>query len=392
MGLADFEKRKPSQFSGGQQQRVAMARALARGTGIGTYGQAGQQRRSHAARTLPRRRSERLAAHGRRQSHGPAAHHLRGRPTPGQGRCRRATPGRRHHQHQLAERPQRLRHDGRVHRHQVRCHRLQRGAAPGAGQAALARVRRRTGAASTPICAATTRRSSSKFSTPASATSGGCRARTSPTPSPTSSPAPGTWRSPNCSYAPPSRPEHPTPGATPRQARSHVAADTRVTAAHTIVRVCLLPAAAIALRDGVQQLAQAGPADTAEADNAHGFLPGVYVGWAPPVRLGGGNDPTAGSARLLPGRPDLPRWYRAAELPHPERLAQPGGRIPRLRPPGVRPPGRHRVGALRRTQVQIQTSGGSRLRTIPGGPMQYRRHLRRVRRPGGRTQGAEFSL
>ncbi|MEU6064906.1 ABC transporter ATP-binding protein [Streptomyces sp. NPDC047082] len=34
VGLADFEKRKPSQLSGGQQQRVAMARALARGTGI----------------------------------------------------------------------------------------------------------------------------------------------------------------------------------------------------------------------------------------------------------------------------------------------------------------------------------------------------------------------
>ncbi|WP_171109262.1 MULTISPECIES: ABC transporter ATP-binding protein [unclassified Streptomyces] len=34
VGLADFEKRKPSQLSGGQQQRVAMARALARGTGV----------------------------------------------------------------------------------------------------------------------------------------------------------------------------------------------------------------------------------------------------------------------------------------------------------------------------------------------------------------------
>ncbi|MGW7383074.1 ABC transporter ATP-binding protein [Streptomyces sp. NPDC054794] len=34
VGLAGFEKRKPSQLSGGQQQRVAMARALARGTGI----------------------------------------------------------------------------------------------------------------------------------------------------------------------------------------------------------------------------------------------------------------------------------------------------------------------------------------------------------------------
>ncbi|MBC2904272.1 ABC transporter ATP-binding protein [Streptomyces cupreus] len=34
VGLADFEKRKPSQLSGGQQQRVAMARALARGAGV----------------------------------------------------------------------------------------------------------------------------------------------------------------------------------------------------------------------------------------------------------------------------------------------------------------------------------------------------------------------
>ncbi|MEG3630258.1 ABC transporter ATP-binding protein [Streptomyces poriticola] len=34
VGLADFDKRKPSQLSGGQQQRVAMARALARDTGI----------------------------------------------------------------------------------------------------------------------------------------------------------------------------------------------------------------------------------------------------------------------------------------------------------------------------------------------------------------------
>ncbi|MCZ7461759.1 ABC transporter ATP-binding protein [Streptomyces sp. WMMC940] len=34
VGLADFERRKPSQLSGGQQQRVAMARALARATGI----------------------------------------------------------------------------------------------------------------------------------------------------------------------------------------------------------------------------------------------------------------------------------------------------------------------------------------------------------------------
>ena len=59
------------------------------------------------------------------------------------------------------------------------------------------------------------------------------------------------------------------------------AAGTPVTAAHTIVRVCLLLAAAIALGDGLQQLAQGGPAGTADADNAHRFLAGVYVGWAP---------------------------------------------------------------------------------------------------------------
>ncbi|MET8677183.1 ABC transporter ATP-binding protein [Streptomyces sp. NPDC004647] len=34
VGLADFERRKPSQLSGGQQQRVAVARALARSAGI----------------------------------------------------------------------------------------------------------------------------------------------------------------------------------------------------------------------------------------------------------------------------------------------------------------------------------------------------------------------
>ncbi|MEU3918121.1 ABC transporter ATP-binding protein [Streptomyces sp. NPDC029004] len=34
VGLTGFERRKPSQLSGGQQQRVAVARALARGTGI----------------------------------------------------------------------------------------------------------------------------------------------------------------------------------------------------------------------------------------------------------------------------------------------------------------------------------------------------------------------
>ncbi|MEU3920226.1 DUF4345 domain-containing protein [Streptomyces sp. NPDC029004] len=54
-----------------------------------------------------------------------------------------------------------------------------------------------------------------------------------------------------------------------------------VTAAHTIVRVCLLLAAAIALGDGLQQLAQGGPAGAADADNAHRFMAGIYAGWAP---------------------------------------------------------------------------------------------------------------
>ncbi|MFC5219545.1 DUF4345 family protein [Streptomyces coerulescens] len=51
-----------------------------------------------------------------------------------------------------------------------------------------------------------------------------------------------------------------------------------VAAANTIVRVCLLLATAIALGDGLQLLAQGGPAD---ADNVHRFLAGVYLGWAP---------------------------------------------------------------------------------------------------------------
>ncbi|MGW3150621.1 DUF4345 domain-containing protein [Streptomyces sp. NPDC001177] len=60
-----------------------------------------------------------------------------------------------------------------------------------------------------------------------------------------------------------------------------MAVSTPVTAANTIVRVCLLLAAAIALGDGLRQMAQGGPAGTADADNAHRFLAGVYVGWAP---------------------------------------------------------------------------------------------------------------
>ncbi|GAA4547137.1 DUF4345 domain-containing protein [Streptomyces collinus] len=57
-----------------------------------------------------------------------------------------------------------------------------------------------------------------------------------------------------------------------------MAARNPVAAANTIVCVCLLLATAIALGDGLQQLAQGGPAD---ADNAHRFLAGVYIGWAP---------------------------------------------------------------------------------------------------------------
>ncbi|MFE9650880.1 DUF4345 family protein [Streptomyces sp. NPDC006365] len=51
-----------------------------------------------------------------------------------------------------------------------------------------------------------------------------------------------------------------------------------VAAANTIVRVCLLLATAITLGDGLQLLAQGGPAD---ADNVHRFMAGVYIGWAP---------------------------------------------------------------------------------------------------------------
>ncbi|MFE0257862.1 DUF4345 family protein [Streptomyces sp. NPDC059010] len=57
-----------------------------------------------------------------------------------------------------------------------------------------------------------------------------------------------------------------------------MAVGTRVSAANTIIRVCLLLATAITLGDGLQQLAQGGPAD---ADNAHRFMAGVYIGWAP---------------------------------------------------------------------------------------------------------------
>jgi hypothetical protein len=56
---------------------------------------------------------------------------------------------------------------------------------------------------------------------------------------------------------------------------------TPVTAAGTLVRVCLLLAAAIALGDGLLQLARGGPTGMAEADNAYRFVAGVYVGWVP---------------------------------------------------------------------------------------------------------------
>ncbi|MGW2699932.1 DUF4345 family protein [Streptomyces sp. NPDC001340] len=57
-----------------------------------------------------------------------------------------------------------------------------------------------------------------------------------------------------------------------------MAVGTPVAAANTIVRVCLSLAAAIALGDGLQQLAQGGPAD---ADDVHRVMAGVYIGWAP---------------------------------------------------------------------------------------------------------------
>jgi hypothetical protein len=57
-----------------------------------------------------------------------------------------------------------------------------------------------------------------------------------------------------------------------------MAARVPVTAADTVVRVCLLLATAIALGDGVQLLAQGGPAD---ADSVYRFMAGVYIGWAP---------------------------------------------------------------------------------------------------------------
>lgn len=63
-----------------------------------------------------------------------------------------------------------------------------------------------------------------------------------------------------------------------------MAAHSPLTPADTVIRVCLLLATAIALGDGLQQLAQgapAGAADAADADTAHRFLAGVYIGWAP---------------------------------------------------------------------------------------------------------------
>ncbi|GHI05809.1 hypothetical protein AQI88_09770 [Streptomyces cellostaticus] len=60
-----------------------------------------------------------------------------------------------------------------------------------------------------------------------------------------------------------------------------VAAHAPPTPADTIVRVCLLPATAIAIGGGLQQWAQGAPAGGADADNVHRFVAGVSIGWAP---------------------------------------------------------------------------------------------------------------
>nr|WP_123969117.1 DUF4345 family protein [Streptomyces sp. TLI_185] len=86
------------------------------------------------------------------------------------------------------------------------------------------------------------------------------------------------WPSANCSCAPPSRPDHPSRGQLPHTQGVVMAARVPVTAADTVVRVCLLLATAMALGDGLQLPAQGGPAD---ADSVHRFMAGVHVGWAP---------------------------------------------------------------------------------------------------------------
>ncbi len=81
----------------------------------------------------------------------------------------------------------------------------------GTGTPARPRVRSRAGQRSTPNWCATTPTSSSSTSSPPWATSSGCRPghrrhrRLHRHP-------PGTWPSPSCSYAPPSRPERPSRG------------------------------------------------------------------------------------------------------------------------------------------------------------------------------------
>jgi hypothetical protein len=58
-------------------------------------------------------------------------------------------------------------------------------------------------------------------------------------------------------------------------------ANTPLTPADIIVRVCLLLATAVALAGGLEELAQGAPAGGAEADNVYRFLAGVHIGWAP---------------------------------------------------------------------------------------------------------------
>jgi hypothetical protein len=60
-----------------------------------------------------------------------------------------------------------------------------------------------------------------------------------------------------------------------------MSANTPLTPADIIVRVCLLLATAVALAGGLEELAQGAPAGGAEADNVYRFLAGVHIGWAP---------------------------------------------------------------------------------------------------------------